>query len=261
MISYDSLNTFMWLCWRDMRVLGKDFWNNVLDSLLLPTSFVVVSGYLMPALGLPADYGTFMLVSSVLGMCLNTPSTYSGELVADLEGPKNISYELTLPLSCSMVYHKIATVYALKAAILNIFVFPWGFLLLKGNVDLSHVSWFKFVLIYILSNIFYAFYTLCVAVWVKDTVSFGRFWIRWGWQIFVLAGWQFSWYMLYKVLPYLAYADLFNPILYTIEGTRAALLGQHGFINFWLCVLALLIATFLFGYLGLKRFRKRLDCV
>jgi hypothetical protein len=50
-------------------------------------------------------------------------------------------------------------------------------------------------------------------------------------------------------------------MIYTTEAVRVALLGQEGFINFWLCVLAILFFATLSLYFGIANLRKRLDFI
>ncbi len=256
-----ALTTFSWLIWRDVRVIGKDFWNTFIDAVLLPLNMALVSGYILPHLGLPADYGSFMLVSSAVGMCFNSVGIDAGQLAADLEGQKSISYELSLPITYWLICIKTAFVYAIKAAIASILILPLGALLFYKQFDITNISFFKVLLMYSIINIFFSFFALSIALWVKDSVSVGRFWIRWGWQLFLLAGFQFSWATLYRISPHLAIINLLNPLVYPFEGLRAAFLGQEGFIDFWACLLALIIFTVLFVMLTLRLFKKRLDCI
>ena len=57
------------------------------------------------------------------------------------------------------------------------------------------------------------------------------------------------------------YIALLNPLLYPMEGIRAAFFGQGGFISFWFCISMLSFFTILFGFIGIKRLKKRLDFI
>ncbi len=59
-----TLNTLWWLLRADFTVLTKKIWSNLLDSLIIPTVFIIIGGYILPYLGMPADYGAFMAVSA-----------------------------------------------------------------------------------------------------------------------------------------------------------------------------------------------------
>jgi len=253
--------TFFWLVFRDLRGIAKNFLTYFLDGALLPLSVVFTSGYIMPAMGLADDYGAFILVSTALGMCYNCCGMDSLGLITDLEGAKSIFYELALPMPYWLVYLKIGTAYALKSILTNVLVFPIGALILGSKLSLANLALGKAVLMYLLSNILYSAFALTSTIFMENSDSHGRFWIRWGWQIFTLAGWGFSWNYFYKAAPTVALFNLANPIMYTMEGLRAAMLGQEGYLDYWLCCGAILFFTLIIGFVGLWKFKKRLDCV
>lgn len=256
-----AFSTFIWLIWRDIRVLGKNFVSSLIDAALLPIGWTFTSGYVMPLLGVPDNYGAFMLAGLAAGMCFNSTGTDGGNLVSDLEGPKSISYELSLPITYWMICIKTAIVYALRSMALNIFIFPIGALMLWGKIDIAAISYGKFLLIYLVANLMYGFFSLLVALSVKDNANYGRFWIRWGWLLFTSGGFQFSWHIMKEAVPIFGYISLLNPLLYPFEGMRAALLGQSEYINFWICLTVTALFTALFAIGALKIFKKRLDCV
>lgn len=252
---------FFWLIWRDIRSLVKDFKANLVDVILWPLGVIFVSGYIMPYLGVPSNFGAFILSGTLIAMCFNATGNHAGDLVTDLTGPKAIFYELALPTYSWLICLRMGIVYAIKAALINVFIFPIGMVLLWDNFDITRIAVGKALLIYCLMNILFGFFSLCVALQVKDIEGYGRFWIRWGWQLFTLAGFQFPWAIMYKALPLFAYISLANPLVYCFEGMRAATLGQEGFINFWVCFGMTSFFAALFAYGSLYLFRKRLDCV
>ena len=67
--------------------------------------------------------------------------------------------------------------------------------------------------------------------------------------------------MLQEVSPRIAYISLLNPMVYIMEGTRAAVLGQEGSLDFWVCVLMTLVFTILCTFDGIRRIKRRLDYV
>lgn len=262
MLAVDMLRVCAWLLWRDIRVIKKDFINNVLDAALLPISIVYISGYILPLLGLPQDYGSFTLIGLVVGMCFNATGTDSGNLVTDLEGPRTISYELSLPLPYWLVCIKIALSYAIKSAVANIWIFPIGYFLLGAtHFDLSQLVISKALLMYIVMNLFFGFFSLLLGAWIKTMDGYGRFWIRWGWQIYTIGGAQFSWQTLYQANALLATINLLNPLVYSFEGSRASILGQQGYINFWICIVATCMATLVCAFMAIRIFKQRLDCI
>lgn len=257
-----TFNTLWWLLRADFTVISKNFWGSLLDSLIVPTTFIIIGGYILPYLGMPADYGAFMTVSSTMMMAYNiTAWRGASPFLADLESDKSITYALTLPISSRLVFVKVALGFALPAALLNLLTLPLGKLLLGSHFDLSHFSIIKFLIMYPLAILSFAFFSAALTFWVKNTLEFGRFWLRIGSQLFFFSGLQFSWAVLFKAWPTLAYIDLFNPLLYAFEGFRTAVLGQEGNINFWACVGALVLWIAIFNIIGFKFFKRRLDCV
>ena len=52
-MDHSSLKIFGWLIVRDMRVLKTDFLNNVIDAMIVPATFIIIAGYILPYLGMP----------------------------------------------------------------------------------------------------------------------------------------------------------------------------------------------------------------
>ncbi len=256
-----TINTFFWLLWRNVRALRKEFLNQWIDLAILSSSITIIYAYILPAVGLASSYGLFVMLAQVASSCVWVIQGESSKIVTDLEGPKVISYELTLPLPYWVIYIKTACEYAIKTMLLNILNIPLGILLLWGKIDWTHLSVGKFVLIYPLICIFFGFFCLFTAVYAKGIVSFGRFWMRWGAQLFLFSGAFFSWYTLYGLSKLFARINLLNPLIYPFEAIHIPLMGQAGFINFWLCVLAIIIFTILFAFIGIRIFKRKLDCV
>ncbi len=262
-----SLQTFGWLLWRDMRVLKTDFLNNVIDALIVPATFIIVAGYILPHIGMPLSYGAFTMVSTMVFMAYATTNWRgASQLIADIEGARAVSYELTLPLAPWMVFVKFACTYALNAMFINIFTLPLGKLLLWDKFDMSHFSVPKFLLIYITATLFFGFYSVWVASWVDGVRGFSRFWLRYGSQMLFFSGFQFTWATMHKALPLFSYINLLNPFVYAFEGIRGAVLGpeivgQGASLPFWICFVVLLVYLCLFGYLANRNFKKKLDCL
>ena len=85
--------------------------------------------------------------------------------------------------------------------------------------------------------------------------------MRFVYPLWFLGGFQYSWQVLYDFSPLFAYVSLLNPVLYVMEGTRAAILGQEGSLNFWLCILMLIFFTLLCGWHALKQLKRQLDYI
>ncbi|MBA3752341.1 ABC transporter permease [Candidatus Dependentiae bacterium] len=261
-MNWSYLKVFGWLIWRNLRKIKKDFFNNVIDALIVPAGFIIISGYILPYMGMPSNYGSFMMASTLMLMCYSSTSWRgASNLITDLEGDKAISYELTLPLPSWLIFFKYSCAYALDAICLNILTVPMGKLLLWNQFSLEHFSLFKFCIMYITVNLFFGCYSVWVASWVDGIAGFSRFWLRYGSQILFFSGYQFSWLILNKALPNFSYINLINPFVYAFEGARAALLGQEGSLNFWVCMGMLWLFIVFFTLMFIRYFKKKLDYV
>jgi len=256
------MRVFWWLLWRDVRTLRNDFWNSLVDSLVMPFTMVIVNGYVMPYLGVPQNYGAFILVSSIVMMSFNAATWMGGApLVADLDGERAITYEMSLPLPYWMVFIKIACSFAVNALVLNILTLAVGKILLMDLFDLSQLSIIKFSMMYLSTCLFFGFFALWVTSWVQGMHGLGRFYLRIATQLIFFGGFQFAWATLFKALPWVAYINLLNPFTYACDGLRAAVLGQPGYLNYWYCLAAIIGFTILFGMHAMYNFKRRLDCV
>lgn len=251
----------LWLLWWDLRLLLKDWKNNILDATFWPTVLILTNGYVMPAMGLPDNYGAFNAISMLIIMASFSAWMASNMFAADLEGPRSISYELTLPLPYWLVCCKIILYFALKASIFSLMSLVIGKLILGSAFSFAHVSLLKFILIYTIINLFFGSFGLWGAVFAGSVQKHTRIELRFAGPLFFICGFSFPWSVLHTVAPLFSKLMLLTPWIYAYEGTRATILGQHDYLSYWVCVGMLCLFTLLFGAWGLWLFKKRLDCV
>lgn len=256
-----SLRVFGWLLWCDIRLLFKDFWNNTFDAICWPIVIILVNSFVLPKMGLPEEYGNFMVIGIVVLIASFQAWTASMPLAADIEHTRSIEYELSLPITYWLVYIKLAAYYAFKAAFFSLSAIVAGKFLLWNSFTFTHVDWPKFIIVYLLSNIMFATFALWATVLAGSVQRHLRLEIRITGPLFFICGYNFSWATLNAISPITSKLMLLTPWLYAYEGTRAAFFGQGEFINFWTSCGMLLFFTVLFGIWGLWLFKKRLDCV
>lgn len=260
-INKHYLNVIKNLLRIDFKLFSEIIWNKAIDLSIWVTCTILVMGYLMPLLGLASDYGVFQLAGLVAsaGLFEVEPSVHS--LVSDFEGDRLISYQLTLPVPSILIFIKIVINYALNAIILGLLVLPMGKLVLWNKFDLTQIHILQFTLMLIISGIFYGIFILWIASLCKSASKVGNVWMRFIFPLWFLGGFQFSWNVLYKLAPKLAYVNLLNPMTYIMEGMRATLLGQPGYISVWFCIAALIVFIMIFSWIAMTRLKKRLDYV
>lgn len=231
------------------------------DMFIWIITMTLVYAYIMPLFGLAESYGGFMVASMCSTAGLFQAFAYMAEMVDDFEEKKTFQYYFTLPIPSWLVFVRLVIYYTITFVILGSLVLPVGRILLWNSFSLEHVHWGKFVLITFVIDLFYATFALWVTSFIYSLLNFDSVWMRVVYPLWFLGCFQFSWKALHVVSPVLSYIDLLNPITYISEATRASILGQEGSLNFWYCVIALLIFTVFCFLHALKRLKRRLDFV
>ena len=256
-----SLKIFGLLLWRDLSIFLKDFGNTFLNSFIWVALMVGVAIYFLPNLGIPSWYGGFILAGSVATVGFTQAMLDAEHFVSDLQGCNKVSYDLTLPISQRMIFFQRGILCSCRAMLLALPVFPIGKALFWFHVDLTNFSIVKFILIFLASNFMYGFMAIWLISFIYDIDRIMDLWMRIYFPLWLLGCYQFSWYTMFKVSQPLGYIALMNPILYIMEATRSATLGEDGFLNIWLCTSVIVFFTIVFGLRGISLLRKRLDCI
>lgn len=243
----------------------KIFRQTILDKCINVCIWVICTGvvftFLLPAFGLDASYGAFMIAGLIAtaGNFEVFPSVM--HLVSDFENDRVISFYATLPMPTFLVFIRFFVYYAFNAMTMCALVIPVCKLVFWSSFDLAKVSIPKFMLAYLLVNLFYGAYTVWIASRVVSTQKIGNVWMRFVFPLWYLGAFQFSWAVLYKLFPAGAYLDLLNPMVYVQEIMRSALLGAEGYLPFFASAGMLTFFIVLFLSWGIVRLKKRLDFV
>ena len=254
-------SVFLQLLSLDLAVFLPTYTKRLIDFFIYVAVNVLVMGYLLTRVGMPANFGMFIAASCVgISGRLETFSAIT-RLVVDLTGNKIISYDLTLPLPSWLAVIRIAISDALRCLSLGIFALPFGAVLVFSQFDAALFSPFLFVALLFLNALFYGFFGLFFASFPENIGEVDMIWMRYLFPMWMMGCFQFSWQTLYGASPAIAYLMLLNPFVYPVEGMRAAILGQAGSLPFWMCFLATLGFTIVFGAIGVRRILKCLDAV
>ncbi len=246
----------------DLIIFKQMFIDKFIDLSIWVVLTTLVTAYIMPFFGLAADFGVFQLGGIIAAAGLfEMGNSNVVDLVSDFEGDRVISFDLTLPIPSWLALASKTAYYFIVYTILALLMLPIGKLCLWNQFDLSSVNYPKLILAIFAINLFYASFALWIASRVPNMAKMGQVWMRFIFPMWFLGGFQFSWMASYKTIPSFALANLINPMIYITEAVRVALLGQEGFINFWLCMLAILACAALSFYFGITSLRKRLDFI
>ena len=217
---------------------------------------LVIMGYVMQSFGLATDYGCFQLATVIGTIGIFEVYGNSVRTIMDFEGDRHIGYNLTLPTRPFIILLSMVCSYALMGIVLSIAVLPFGKLILFNSFSIVDISWLRFIVLLVLSNVFYGIFTIAVTAHVGQMSKMENIWSRFIFPMWFLGGFQFSWASIYKLSAPLAYVLLCNPIMFIMEGTRAALLGAQDCLPWGLCCLALCgftIAGWFYAYYKMKR--------
>jgi len=262
MLNNIGFTTFYALLHKDITISNKRWINRSIDALVWAGSSLIIAHHIMPLFGItdPA-YGTFTLIGNLAIWGLFEMLTSIGIFLGDLQGDKTIGYYLSLPLPSWMFFIEQAFASAYRSLASSILILPLGKLILGNDLILYNINWPHFIIALLIINIFYGFFTLFIASYVQDLSALTMVRSRIMFPLWFLGGFQFPWKMLYSVAPKLAFISLCNPIIYVMDGIRSTILPQEQYLPFWTCMGMLVLFSALFGYIGIQKLKKRLDCI
>lgn len=217
---------------------------------------LIIMGYVMQSFGLSAGYGCFQLATVIATVGIFEVYGNAARSIMDFETDRHISYYLTLPARPAVILLSHICSYLLMGVMLSVIILPFGALLLFNSFSFATVSWVKFFIILVLANIFYGTFTIAVTAHVGVMERMENIWSRFIFPMWFLGGFQFSWASIYKLSPPLAYVLLCNPIMFIMEGTRAALLGPQDCLPWGVCCVVLCgfsVACWYYSYYKMKR--------
>jgi ABC-type polysaccharide/polyol phosphate export permease len=255
-----NMSCFYALLQRELYLFRKKFWSQWIDLSCILAVSLIVFGYVLTSMGMAHSYGVMIFIGAISSFGLFEITWRATVLAQDITD-KTITNFLVLPTSCSSYFLSIAVSWGLCSSIVSLCLFPVGLFLLWNFIDLFHICIWRFFLIFLSGNFFYG----CFAIWVASLVTSLRN-TTWLWSrvinpIFMFGGYFYNWEDVYHFSYILGYLHLINPLIYILEGTKASLLGPSQYLPFWICtVMVWIFATSLLGD-GIRRLKKRLDCI
>jgi len=256
-----QLSIFVNLVRADLRAFWGSYRSETEDMLIYIAVVTLVTGYMMPLFGVPLPF-VLLSFTGIVGSAVSfrTFDNISGT-VSDLCGDRAIDQRLILPVPSWMTLAATVTSFFLRTMCVCVWVLPLGLLLLWGIFPLEHLSLWRYAVMLVLAAFFFSAFSLVMASMIDAPHQLGRAWIRVLFPLWFFGGLQFTWEKLHGVVPLLAYVDLINPYVYTMEGMRTALTGPSGNLPFWACVLGLVVLSAFAFLVGVARLKGKLDYV
>lgn len=263
--SKSRLDIYSHILWQLIREDLVNFrsvlFNKFVDIILWTTTMLVIMGYVLQAFGITPQYGLFMVAGVLVSSIQLDIYPQATTLVADYEGKRRINFYLTLPMPSWLIIVRRGLSNTITSCILCLPILPVCKLILWNIFDLRAVYVTKFFIMFVTTNLFFGFFSVWIASLVPSMSLLTRISRRIQTPLWFFGGFQFSWLTLHKLFPVLAYIDLANPYLYAMEGMRAAIIGQEGYLPFWICVAVLWIGIIVCSIWGHLKLKKRLDFI
>ena len=246
---------------RDLLILKQEYRSKFFDTAFLFFTNVIVWSYFMSKQGLTKEYGPFLMIGAIASFGLFEVVTKVSNLIGDIEGDKTISFLLTLPLSSNALFCYMGIYWALHSAFFTLPLFFVGKLLLFTRFDIVDISYWRLVIIYLTSNLFYGFF----ALWLTGVIKGGRditsIYLRFINPLFMFGAYFYSWKDAFALDHLIGYISLINPMVYIMEGMRSATLGSEGYLPFWITPIVLWAFILILGKHGITRLKKKIDCI
>lgn len=258
---FSYLPVFVHLLHADLLEFKPSYKDRLIDFFIYVSISVVVAGYMLTKLGIRKDFGLFTAATSVAVAGIFEIFPRAMVLVADITGSRIISYDITLPIPSWLAVMRIGFSDAIRSFALSIFTLPFGLPFVWNQFNPSTFSPIWFGIFLVTNALFFSFFSMLLASSVKNINYLESMWMRIIFPLMTLGTFQFTWETLFEISPAWGYLALLNPFVYPMEGVRATVLGQAGSLPIWLCLSATLGFTLIFGFLGVRRIIKRLDCV
>lgn len=257
------LQTLWSMLMRSRKVLAPALKDKLINNLVWSNLNIIIFGLIMPQLGLSQNFGAFMTLTmpASCAFFLSVNCIY-GLLYDVTNDGSNLRYELTLPIPQWLTFAKYGIENIMQSFIIASLSFPIGSLLMWHQVSFSCIGIIKFYCILLMSCIFSGIFALFIVSITYDFFNgLDNAWTRIIFPMWFLGGFQFSWQTLYDISPYLAYINLLNPVTYALEGCRASMMYTNSSLPYALCFCMLLLFSTVFGYVGIQRLKKRMDCL
>lgn len=254
----NQFHTFLQLIKHELLLFKRNFFNKIIDVCIMFTTTTVVFNYFMATSN--TKFGIFILIGAIASFGFFEVTGKVSMLSADIAGDRTVSYYLTLPMKSWLVFCAFALSWAIESSILALFLFPLGKLILQDRFNLGLIS-LKIIPMFIAINLFFGFFSILLVSVLKGLRSLSQLWVRILNPMYFFGCYFYPWSKAYSISKILGYIMLLNPFVYILEGMRAAALGQEGYLPFWLSFFGVIIFTFICGYMGITKLKRKLDYV
>ncbi len=255
------LKIFWNLLKTDLFLFKKTIKDKLINSFVWVIANLVISTYLLQSSGMSDSFGLFQAGSLIISMIGFELYTQVFVLISDLDGSKNISYYLTLPIPNWLLFLKYATFYFINNMFLCLAALPVIKLVLMNKIVFSLINWPIFFVSVTMASVFFAFFTLFLASIIKNVGEIENILMRILFPLWIFGGFQFSWKAALGISKFLGYLILISPYTYATEAIRSSMMNPSDFIPVWICFAVLSVMSLVAAYFGFRNLKNKLDFV
>jgi len=262
--SHRYARIFWQLTRRDFRIFKKILPGKLVDTTILILGNLLIFAYIFPMQqngGETFDFGLFIFAGSLFLYSFFDAIGYTTVAVSDIESNQTILHTLSLPIPSALTFMQMVVSWALRYGLAGLVIIFLGKIVLLESFDMARVNWGKFALIYTVAYLFFGCFFLWLTSVIKKISNLGHLFVRVGNPMFMFGGYFFTWYQADKIAPIFAKLILMNPLLYAFEGARSVIIGPEGFLPYWVCIGMLVFSSVVMGFDGIRRLKRRLDCI
>jgi ABC-type polysaccharide/polyol phosphate export permease len=229
--------------------------NNAIVNILI--NFVV--GHIMPSLGLPISYGFFFAISMIMAIPFWDNFGKTGMIMGDWEGDNSFGYYSTLPIPFYLYLLQKIFVFTVRSIAMIFCIIPILILLTLKSACFAQISILKMIVAIIMGASFCSALTFLMLSISKHMGELGNICIRTMLPLWFIGGTEYTWSTINAIHPKISYFCLLNPMLYIMESLHAAIIGASGYINFWMCVAAVVASIVLMSFYSFTKIKRRFD--
>lgn len=255
--------TFWYMLQRSFMASKNGIFDKIINQWVWASLNIVIFQFVMPNVGMPDNFGVFMALTLPASAAFFASINCMYGLLYDVtnEG-SHLQYELTLPVPQWLAFAKYGIDSATQSFIISGCTFPLCYGLLHQYMQISLIGCIKLYIALFVTSIFSGFFALFIVSFTKDFFhGLDNVWIRVIFPMWFLGGFQFSWYTIYTLSKPLAYIALCNPLTYALEAGRASMILTSSSLPYAYCLIALITATIIIGFIGIQLLKKRMDCL
>jgi ABC-2 type transport system permease protein len=252
-----NAKTFLALLMRDARVARRNFLPLILQTLLQPMLLVFIFGRVMTTSGyMPLQYKSLLLPGIMaLSMFLSGIQAVAMPLISEFQFSKEIEDRLLAPIEIEWVAVEKILSGMIQALVAGLVVLPSAWLVMGKGVDLRLPHPLLFAALCLLIAFLSSSVGLTLGCSIGQTQIGLMFSLVLAPMIFFGCTY-YPWSALAR-FPVLQKLVLINPVVYSSEGLRSALVPQFPHLSVTVVLCALIAFDVVFLAVGLRQFRKK----